>query len=161
MSSREAQRSDVNPLDELSPELRRAVERIVQEAPPEALMERALEAARRQQATEPDVQPRSIERRQLRRALPWGLVAAAAIGAVLLFRPASLFHSSMPGSVVVPQVQTLIAENPPTVWTYRKALGQSPEMLEALLDFHTQRAVHPEPQSLHAYAFPYRSQPTL
>lgn len=89
MNNRQSRQSDGEPLDELSPELRRAVETVLQNSPPEWLMGRALDAARHPILAEVKSRRRPSARR-LRFALPVGLVAAL-IGVVFF-----LWHPTLP-----------------------------------------------------------------
>lgn len=160
MANNQARENDGHPLDELSPGLRRGVEAIVQKPVPEQVMHRALQAARRQRLTEADSQPRLVNRRWLRLALPCGLSAAAIVVAILS-RVAPLSDSTVPGQAVAPSAQTTIAPSLPTAWACHRALSQSPEAFFAMLDLQAQHMLRPEPQSIQASVYPHFPQPTL
>ena len=164
MADRGTHRSGRHPRDELCPELRRAVEGIVQEPPPEDLMLRALERARRQVAMHAEGELGPPGRRRVRRAVFWSLVAAASLGVVVLNwlnRPSASFPPHQPTPVALPQRQMTIAPDLPTAWAYHEVLGQSPEALELMLDRHARQTLRPEPQSFQANTFPCYSQPSL
>jgi len=159
------------PLDDLSPALRRAVERVLREPMPENLAERALAAARRVEAQPP--QPRGLAlRRGPRTAWPV-LALAASIGlvAVLVWsrwggqpdpnvvQAPSNANPGVPQPVLLPEPPpvspgpvALPGDRLPTLWAYRQAAGQSPEALDALLDRDARWMLRPEPQSFHAGA---------
>jgi len=76
----------------------------------------------------------------------------------LAFCAISLFLLRVPTPVVAPQMQTAITQDLPTAWAYHKAIGQSPEAVDAMLARHAQQILRPEPKSLQAHTFPYSLQ---
>jgi hypothetical protein len=152
--------NDGLPLDDLSPELRRAVEVIVHNKPPEGLTEQILRELQRQGATTANARPRSYERRRARRIAAWGLVAASAIAMFpLLFHARSFFQPDMPKPALHPSAQLAIDGDLPTAWAYHRAIGQSSEAPEALLDRHARHSLRSEPNLSRMHVFLYSSQP--
>jgi hypothetical protein len=147
----------MNAFDELSPEMRRVVEGIARESPPHELSQQILESVRRQKPTRAALRPHSIERRATR----WNFAAATAVAVavcVLVLFSVSLFVARVPNVAVVPQMQTAVAQDLPTAWAYHRAIGQSPEAIDALLARHARQVLCPEPSVSRAYVFPYSSQ---
>lgn len=155
MKSQEANQRDGRPLSELSPELRRVVGGIVQETPPEGLMQRILEGVRRQKATEASEQRRPLERRRQRRSMSWSFSGATAIAVAvcaLASFAVSLFILRVPNHAVVPQMQVAVSQDLPTVWAYHKAIGESPEAIDQLLARHARQILRPEPNATYPYS---------
>lgn len=164
MIGQRTDRNDGYPRDELRPELRRVVDGIARETPPQDLIERALDKARRRVASEAAQRPGFLDGRRMRRFVLWNLVVAASVGAValaLVLRPIPWFQPNAPPPVVLPPPQVAAAPDLPTAWAYHQALGQSPEALEALLDRHAKQSLSAEPPSFQANVFSRSSQPML
>jgi hypothetical protein len=162
MTNQHANHDNARPLDELSPELRQAVERLLQESPPEALMQRALDLARRQATTEPSRRPRPVDRRPQRRARPWSFATAASIAiaaCTLVLISLSSFVLRMPDSKVIPQMPAAIGQDLPTAWAYHRAIAQSPEAMDSLLARHAREMLRPEAKPFLAQTFPNLLQP--
>ncbi len=91
----------------------------------------------------------------------WRLVLVGGLATVLLVTAAVLWNRTNlvrpPGPVVSwpPAPEAAVAKMParsPTLWTYRCALAESPEALEALLDQHTvTKEVDAQPRRLRAF----------
>jgi len=162
MKNQHTDQNDACPLDELSPELRPVVERIAQETLPDGLVQRVLNGVLRQEATDPDGRPRPLERRRGRQTMPWSFAAAAAIGvatcSMILFAVFS-FVLRVPNPEVVPQMPMAVNQDLPTAWAYHKAIAQSPEAIDALLAYHSDQVLPPEPKLFRVQIFPYPLQP--
>jgi hypothetical protein len=157
MTSQHANHDNARPLHELSPELRQAVERLIQEPPPEGLMQRALDRARRQATTEPSRRPRPVDRRPQRRARPWSFATAASIAiaaCTLVLISLSSPVLRMPNPKVIPQMPVAISQDLPTAWAYHRAIAQSPEAMDALLARHARELLRPEAKHCMAQVFP-------
>jgi hypothetical protein len=162
MTNQHANQNRARPLDELSPDLRQAVERLIQESPPEGLMQRALDRARRQAATEPSRRPRPADRRPQRLARPWNFATAASIAIVactLLLISLSSFVLRMPNPKVISQMPAAIGQDLPTAWAYHRAIAQSPEAVDSLLAHHARKLLCPEASRFLVQAFPNSLQP--
>jgi hypothetical protein len=157
MNNRFAKSNHREPLEELSPRLRRIVEGIVQEMPPEQLTRRTLQGVRRKTVKAADDRPRPLEHRRQRRAIGRSFAAATAISVTvctLMLFAASLFVSRTPRPEVAPPVQGAVSLDLPTAWAYHKAMSQSPEAVDVLLARHAEQVLRPEPHPLQAHAFP-------
>jgi hypothetical protein len=164
MKRQHADQNDACPLDELRPELRRVVERIAREMPPEGLMQRVLDGVRRQEPLDPDMRPRPLEHRQGRRTIPWNFATTSAVGVAvctLMLLAVSLSHLRVPNPEAVPQMPMAVHQDLPTAWAYHKAITESPEAVDALLARHARQMLRPEPNSFPAHAYPYALQPVL
>jgi hypothetical protein len=147
MTNQHANHNKARPLDELSPDLRQAIEGLLQEPPPEGLMQRALDLARRQATTEPSRRPRPADRWREHRAKPWSFATAASIAiaaCTLVLLLLSSFVSRMPDCKVIPQMPAAIGQDLPTAWAYHRAIAQSPEAMDSLLARHARRILRPE-----------------
>ncbi len=141
------------PGDELSPSLRKAVERVRQSSPSDEVMSRALDQARFRLANEVE-QP--AVRRPSKYSRRWLLaVAAAAIaGAVVLLRFPSGINPQR--EVVRPERpirpaeegRTEPIEELPTLWAYHLSAQRSPEDLDDLLAAHADRYSVSRPDSI-------------
>jgi hypothetical protein len=162
MRDQHAHQDAAYPLNELSPELRQAVEGLIAEPPPEGLMQRALDLARRQVTAEPSQRPRPPDRRLPRRPRPWNAANVASIAmaactlVLLLFSP---FVLRMPCSKVIPQMPAAIGQDLPTAWAYHRAIAQSSEAMDSLLARHARDMLRPEAKPFLVQAFPNSLQP--
>jgi hypothetical protein len=122
------------PLEELSPELRDAVERVLNDSMPEGLTDRALAAARARIG--------QSARRTGRRVGTW--VAMATAASIVVMGTALYFHAgrvaenaqiTSPAPVVIrEQVGGDSGDALPTFWGYSQIVRRSPEAFEALLE---------------------------
>jgi hypothetical protein len=71
-------------------------------------------------------------------ALAGGLLAAI-VGFVLWSGDHQTRERLVPATAIQPSLAAAFDESQPSVWTYRSALTQSPEVLDALLDKHANR----------------------
>ena len=142
-------KDEARPTEELSPQLRRAVEGILDDHPPEELMRRSIEQARL----------RRPPARRLRRPRVAALaaLAAAAFAGVLVwleFRDGGnaqeqIAEEKHPVRQAVPVEEAAGAgETLPTLWAYHQAARRAPEALDALLDAHAERLGASDPESL-------------
>jgi hypothetical protein len=142
------------PLEDLSPGLRRAVEGVLRDPPPEDVTSRALAAARQVPVLRAEAAGPTL-RRRLRPA--WRVLAVAAsigLAAMLVWGR----RGAPPGPEVAekgPPAQQREAppgDRLPTLWAYRQAAEESPEALGAMLDRDARWVLRPEPQSFQAGA---------
>jgi hypothetical protein len=155
MDENRLDRARTGPPDDLSTALRRAVEEIVRNPPPEDVTNRALAAARQIGVRRPEAEGPALRRRP---RVAWRVLAvAASIGlvAVLVWGR----RGAPPDAEVVkagPPAQQRIDAPPgdrlPTLWAYRQAAGQSAEALDAMLDRDARWVLRPEPQPFQAGA---------
>ncbi len=152
MAAERGHNRDRPPLEELSPELRGAVERVLSDPVPDDFTRRALEGARGRV-------PRARQK-FARRNLVWVLLGtAASIGAIVLVLWLRGGRAREEQAVKVPASRAAARDVPaaaagylPTAWAYDRAARQSPEALDALLDRHARQALAADPQSLRAGA---------
>jgi hypothetical protein len=162
MTNQHANHDNARPLDELTPELRQAVERLVQKSLPEELMQRALDRARRQTMTEPNRRPRPVDRRRVRWARPWSFANTASIAiaaCTLVLISLSSFVLRMPDAKVIPRMPAAIGQDLPTAWAYHRAIAQSPEAMDSLLSRHARELLRPEAKPFLVQTFPNLLQP--
>ena len=128
--------------DELSGELRKAVEAVLHDDPPTDWAEETLASLRQR-----NVQTAPGRRRHLAAWIAVGIAASIVI-VILSIRP----WSSDRGTSVVeapPEAPERPPEKPqtdlvrPTLWAYQQAARQSPETLDALLDQHARELLQP------------------
>ena len=143
-------KDEERPTDELSPQLRRAVQEILDDHLPEDLMHRSIERARLRR-------PPAQRLRRPRVAVLAALAAAASIAGVLVwleFRDGSsaqeqIAEDKHPVRQAVPVEEGAgAAETLPTWWAYHQAARRAPEALDALLDAHADRLGASDPESL-------------
>ena len=119
-----------DPLEDLSPGLRRAVEGVLRDPPPEDVTSRALAAARRIPVLRPEAAGPNLRRRP---RPAWRVLAVAA--SIGLVAGLAWWHWRGPsdGQVATkpPGAETPSGDRLPTLWAYRQAAEQSPEALEA------------------------------
>jgi hypothetical protein len=153
-----------DPLEDLSPGLRRAVEGVLRDPPPEDVTSRALAAARQVPVLRPEAASPTLRRRP---RPAWRVLAvAASIGLVaglawwhwrgpsdgqVATKPPS---PAAPGDVrpIPPGPGTPSGDRLPTLWAYRQAAEESPEALDAMLERDARWVLRPEPQSIQAGA---------
>jgi hypothetical protein len=126
-------RSNDPPFDELAPQLRRAVEEITADQPPEELSRRMVD--RLQRETPPTVY------RMTRRTIVsvgWAVAACLLIAVTLWYLRAGDSVPQETAAVAPPGTidQPTVASFRPTWWTYRQAAGHSQRELESLLERH-------------------------
>lgn len=141
--------NDDPPLDELSPGLRKAVDAVLRDGPPEELTRRCLDAARRRR-------PAKAGRPARRAVYLVAFAAAACVAAALLVwqfrgggpgREPIARPPSAPQKVPSPEQPVDTPQPSPTWWAYHQAARQSPEALEALLDEHADQLALSGPTS--------------
>ncbi len=93
-----------------------------------------------------------LRSRRLRRSVIWGSALAAGVAAACLLVVAILLRREREVAIEPetpesprPLLANAFDDALPTLWTYRRALAQSPEELDALLDRHA--VLGPEPNS--------------
>jgi hypothetical protein len=158
MKDRPVDNNDKEPLDELGPGLRRVVERIVRESPPEGLTERILSGLRRQETVRPQDRQQFIEPSWNRRGVRWNFAGAAAIAVtacVLVLLAVSVFTRREPTAPVAQPTQAASTQDLPTALAYHNAMAQSPEALDAMLTRHARQVLRSEPNVDLPHAFPY------
>lgn len=146
---------------DLSPILRRAVEKIVRDSPPEDVSSRALAAAR-----QIGLSHRAAAAGLRRRRMAWRVFCLAASVALAVASAWWYWSGLRDGQVAIqpPPVgpgsgwsstedpQIAPADHPPSLWAYREAAAQSMEAFEAMLDQDAHCVLRPEPQPFHAAA---------
>ncbi len=141
---------DHRPTDELGNELRRAVEDILGDEPPEDLMRRTLDRVRAQKPTVGRTMKRWF-------GLAGALAAAAACVAVLALvwqpRTVERRHPEQGPWRSIAQAPVDADDRLPTLWAYRQASLDSPEALNAMLDKHAARLLPADPKSLRMGGF--------
>ena len=141
MVAARAENSGRPPWDELSPAVREAVRRLLNDAVPDELIGHAVVAVRRQVERYP--------RKSRRRIVFWIRPAMAAsivfIAISACFGLNRAYDGRSGRSPVLPttceEVAAAFSDNSATVWAYSKAARQSPEALEALLDYRARRSI--------------------
>lgn len=131
-----------HPADELGPELRRAVEGVLGDAPPEDLMRRTLDGLRRRRPRA----ARPNRRRHL--GVAAALAIAASIAVLVLVGPS---RDGGGRREQIPPPQQFAADRAdqlPTLWAYHRASRISPEALEELLDEHAGRILVSDSESV-------------
>jgi len=164
MDENRFERDGAGPPDDLSPALRRAVDGVLRDPPPDDVTSRALAAARQLGMQHPEAAISALRRRRV----VWQVLAVAAsiglVAALVWWR----WGGPPDGQVVVqPPLSPIGAGNvqpipqgpesprgdrEPSLWAYRQAAGQSSEALDAMLDRDARRLLRPEPRPIHAGA---------
>lgn len=142
MSEKPYPRDDDGPLDELSPRLRKVVEEIAAEQPPEDLGHQTLSRLRGQGP--PTIRSRT---RQITIYAGWAVAAGVLLAVsvwLLLPNPA---EPDGPTVVSVEPRREPAETTAPNWWSFHQAARRSPEELEALLDRHTHRMALSSPTS--------------
>ena len=158
------------PIDDLSPRLREAVQRIVRRPAPEGLMRQTIQRLR-------ELRPAASRVARRRVAAMVALAAAAGIaGAVLLWqfrdrgngRPQWAQEPPPRPPIPVAQERETVTETParwldpmPTLWAYHQAARQAPEALDALLERHADQLTVEDPESLWITASGHSAKETL
>jgi len=157
-------RPDASPADDLGPALRRAVDGVLRDLPPDDVTSRALAAARQVESHDPEDAVAAL-RRPPRAA--WRVLAVAAsiglVAGLAWWRWGGSPNNSMvsrplspvgPGNVPsIPQgPETPHGDRRPSLWAYRQAAWQSAEALDAALDRDARRLLRPEPHPVEAGA---------
>jgi hypothetical protein len=160
MDENRLDRAGTGPLDDLSPALRRAVEGVLRDPPPEDVTSRALAAARQIGVPRPEADGPTL--RWHPRAAWRVLAVAASIGLIAALvwwhwggPPDRHVVVNPPPSPIGPGNPQPIPQGPeapqghrlPTMWAYRQAARQSAEALDAMLAQDARWVLHPEPQS--------------
>ena len=149
------------PVEDVGPQLREAIDRIVGDLPSKELISRSLERARQSRARP--------AQRMTRRFVGWVALAAAACAVGIVFtgqlRNVSDDDFDVAKDALVPQKPLSTntptddlesssvngfktgPETPSTLWAYHLAAQKSPEALEALLDQHANQMVSTPPES--------------
>jgi hypothetical protein len=137
---------NANPNDELGPELREAVEAVLDDDPPTDWAEDTLESLRQRT-------PRTGPRPSRRLAAWIALAAAASILVAVLWTSPRIVNNAPD---VVGQPSGRLETTPaleqsdaaqPTLWNYQQAARQSPEALDALLDKHARQLLRPSTEA--------------
>ena len=90
----------------------------------------------------------------VRLALAGGMIAAGLTIAILLRQGSDRIADAEPLDLPYrPPVATAFDDALPTVWTYRRALGRSPQELDALLDRHATLNPPTSPELARIHAF--------
>ena len=145
MNAQTPDRDRENPSEALHGRLREAVQRALDNGPPEELMRGALDRLRREGP------PGAPARRPARRRVAWAiaLAAAASVAGLILLRQSYTGGDGQPkiAKDVAPAADAATngVEQPPTFWTYHLAARRSPEALDALLDEHAKQLGFSEP----------------
>ena len=126
------------PREELSPGLREAVQQVMDDPLPEALMRRVLQATRRQVVYYP--------RRPHSRFLLWTApVIAASIAWFALTTSYWAARAIGPSLAPLPtshgEVVAALSDDLPTAWAYSRAARRSPETLYALMDRQSRQSI--------------------
>jgi len=143
--------------DDLGPALRRAVEGVLRDPPPEGLTARALAAARQVESSHSTAARPALGRH--RRATWWGVAVAASIGVAAalalwhwdgwLPKPVAVQPAPVGSGNVEPaphNPETMPDGRRPSLWAYRQAARQSEEALDEALDRDARQVLAPGSQ---------------
>jgi hypothetical protein len=161
MDKNRPDRSDDGPADDLGPALRRAVDGILRDPPPDDVMSRALAAARRVGRHDPETEVAALRRPP---RVVWRVLAvAASIGILagvawwrwggssdrqMANRPPPVGSDHVRPAVEGPEMPR--GERQPSLWAYRQAAWQSAEAFDAALDRDARCLLRPDPQPAEA-----------
>lgn len=146
MVARIPENADRCPSDELAPELRRAVEEVLGQSPPEDLMRRTLDDLRRPT-------PRAARPGRRRRTLIRALAVALCIAMLVLVGRHRNGGDGQNGPAPPGEIVRQPADTLPTLWAYHRASRDSPEALEELLDQHAGQLLVTESKAFSIGAF--------
>lgn len=146
MVARKPENADRCPSDELAPELRRAVEEVLGQSPPEDLMRRTLDDLRQRRA-------RAARPSRRRRVLIRVLALALSIAMLVLVGRHRNGGDGQNGPAPPEEIALQPTDTLPTLWAYHRASHNSPEALDELLDQHAGRLLVTESKSFRIGAF--------
>ena len=147
MAADRSPNADPRPRDDLAPELRRAVQDVLDQSPPEDLMRRTLDGLRRRR-------PGTVRTNRRRHPLLSALAVAVCIAVLVLVGRYRNGGDGQNRPVPPKEITLQPTDSLPTVWAYHRASHDSPEALEKLLDEHAGRLLVTEPKSFSMGAFP-------
>ncbi len=143
------------PSDELGPQLRNDVEKVLDEPVPKELMRHTLDRVRQQR---PPVQRISNRSNRSKLVIAMAAMAAAASLAGVAFWMTTGWRSDSSGRLVEAPPSGRSTEDAPksidefgsrpTMWAYLEVLREDPESLDDLLDAHASRLGNADPASL-------------